>query len=315
MALKQLSQTIEETKDTGKKEIIKLAKKCLTRYKNVKTDFDNANEEVKTKELIEAVKKQGKILKEWRDQYKLLPHHASICRSKFLKGFELPRQEVEKCQGTQYQVEKDLINILKGIKFELDIMAEILERNTDVPHSDSDSDSDLDSDSSSDSDSDSDDDGTTAKSRLQYYVNSLTRHNQYLAQFTDIISDKAPAKEGVSPRQATEEPATNTENSAIAKLAQSCIRDYFDVCDQFGIVSIDLFLAWMERNEAKSDEKITKLQGLTLDDAKKVCMEKIESPGSVFHQLKVFYNWANRNGVFKNGENSLDHRLGSLLQT
>ena len=99
MALKQPSQMTEETKDTGKKEIIKLAKKCLTEYKNVKTDFDNANEEVKTKELIEAVKKQGKILKEWRDQYKLLPDYASIRKSKFLKGFELPRQEVEGWQG------------------------------------------------------------------------------------------------------------------------------------------------------------------------------------------------------------------------
>ncbi|KAI4626975.1 uncharacterized protein J4E87_004316 [Alternaria ethzedia] len=108
----------------------------------------------------------------------------------------------------------------------------------------------------------------------------------------------------------SDEDETSDENDSIKTLAQSCVRDYFKVYEEFKAVSDDLFSTWMmSHNKTRSDENITMLESAPLDDAKKVYIEKNASPGSVLQQLKVFTDWANRNGVFENGEDSLAHRL------
>ncbi|KAI4671165.1 uncharacterized protein J4E88_009198 [Alternaria novae-zelandiae] len=107
----------------------------------------------------------------------------------------------------------------------------------------------------------------------------------------------------------SDENETSDENDSIKTLAQSCVRDYVTVYEEFKAASDGLFSAWMMlHNKTRSDGNITTLQSATLD-AKKVYMEKNASPGSVLQQLKVFTDWANRNGVFENGEDSLAHRL------
>ena len=146
--------------------------------------------------------------------------------------------------------------------------------------------------------------------QLRNYVRKIAHYNKKLLQCTKTLGDPGLDEKDLDKLSDSDEDETSDENDSIKTLAQGCVRDYVKVYEEFKAASDDFFSAWMmAHDKTRSDENIATLQSSTLDDAKKVYMEKNASPGSVLQQLKVFTDWANRNGVFEKGDDSLDYRL------
>lgn len=276
----QPDKTKEGTKETGKIETVRLAQACKVHYENVIRYFNKANKHIKKETPIGALIEQGEILYHWKKQYELLPHDAVFRKNKLPSDSEAPLHPDEEFQQNKSRVEEKMISRLKNVDTALDKITGILKGHTpwrDVPYSHLDPDSDLDHDD------------TMTKLELEHHINCLTRNNQLLAHLTKKIGGRLSAKEDVSPSQATEEPMTNTEHDTIQSLARSCTWDYVKVNEKFKVAWPNTISVWMASYH------------------KARCAD--ESLACVSKQLKVFSDWTDRNGVFEEGDNSLDHRL------
>ena len=156
--------------------------------------------------------------------------------------------------------------------------------------------------------------GIAAISELKSYVSSLTSHNEILVMYMRIISDEMSFKEGVSPSQAAEKRTTDIKDVTIKTLARKCQDDYMKVSREFKLIFDYIFEAWTaSRDKAKSGEENAGTKDDPRGDTKKDYMEKNVSHRSVLDQCDLFDAWAKRNGVYKQGDSSLDHQLQKLI--